>query len=71
MLPKCLTRFRMAWRYDGGAATLVSRAIDESGAVQPLRSDFIAENGPQVSYHNNSTQSWRVDERGAVSNVYV
>ncbi|HEY5624816.1 MAG TPA: sulfite dehydrogenase [Gammaproteobacteria bacterium] len=71
VLPKCLTRFRMAWRYDGGTATLVSRAIDETGAVQPLRSDFIAANGPQVSYHNNSTQSWRVDERGAVSNVYV
>ena len=61
----------MAWRYDGGPATILSRAIDEAGNVQPLRSDFMAANGPQVSYHNNSIQAWAIDSDGAVSNVYV
>jgi sulfane dehydrogenase subunit SoxC len=71
VLPKALTRFRMAWRYDGGPATILSRAIDEAGNAQPLRSDFIAANGPQVSYHNNSIQAWAIDSDGVVSNVYV
>ena len=38
-LPKAFTRFRMAWRWDGGPAILHSRAWDESGAVQPPRAD--------------------------------
>ena len=31
----------------------------------------MAANGPQVSYHNNSSQAWAIDSDGAVSNVYV
>ena len=31
VLPKCLTRFRLPWTWDGGPALLQSRAIDETG----------------------------------------
>ena len=31
VLSKALTRFRMAWRWDGGPAVLMSRAVDETG----------------------------------------
>ncbi len=31
--PMAFTRFSMAWRWDGGPATLQSRAWDESGGV--------------------------------------
>jgi len=71
VLSKALTRFRMAWRWDGGPAQLMSRAIDETGAVQPSRAELLAEVGPQVSYHNNSIQTWAVAQGGGISNVYA
>jgi sulfane dehydrogenase subunit SoxC len=71
VLSKSLTRFRMAWRRDGEPAVLVSRAIDETGEVQPSRDEFLAEKGSQVSYHNNAVQAWRVGAGGGVTNVYV
>ena len=45
VLPKALTRFRMAWRWDGGPAVLISRAVDETGAVQPSRKAFLDARG--------------------------
>lgn len=69
VLPKALTRFRMAWRWDGGPAVLMSRAVDATG-VQPTRTAMIAEKGMQVSYHNNAIQGWGVAANGEVSNVY-
>ena len=71
ILSKALTRFRMAWRRDGGPAVIMSRVTDEAGAVQPSRNELLAEKGAQVSYHNNSIQAWRVDADGGVTNVYV
>lgn len=71
VLPKSLTRFRMAWRRDGGPAVVISRAIDETGEVQPTRDEFLADKGAQVSYHNNAMQAWRIDADGAVTNVYI
>ena len=43
--PKAFTRFRMPWRWDGQPVVLQSRAWDESGAVQPLRAEFVAARG--------------------------
>ncbi|MDO6415590.1 sulfite dehydrogenase [Sphingomonas sp. BIUV-7] len=71
VLPKALTRFRMAWRWDGGPVTLMSRATDETGAVQPPRSEWLAKYGPGQTYHANAIQSWHVDARGRVSHVYA
>jgi sulfane dehydrogenase subunit SoxC len=71
VLPKALTRFRIPWRWDGGPATLMSRAMDETGAVQPRRADWIAKYGPGQSYHGNAIQSWRIDGQGQVSHVYA
>ena len=47
VLPKALTRFRAPWRWDGGPAVLQSRATDDTGMVQPTRTQFIAERGPR------------------------
>jgi len=38
VLAKALTRFRIPWRWNGGPAVLQSRATDETGYVQPTRS---------------------------------
>jgi sulfane dehydrogenase subunit SoxC len=71
VLSKSLTRFQMAWRWNGGPAVLMSRAIDETGAVQPTRTALIAERGERSNYHNNAIQNWRVAANGEVANVHA
>jgi len=71
VLSKSFTRFRLAWRWNGAPATLVSRAFDETGAGQPTRDAFIAEYGARSNYHNNTIQSWGVSGNGEVTNVYI
>jgi sulfane dehydrogenase subunit SoxC len=80
VLPKAFTRFRMPWRWNGGPATLQSRAFDESGAMQPTRAQFVAHRGetarpPSVlafpSQHFNAIQSWQVQANGSVRHVYA
>lgn len=71
VLSRSFTRFRMAWRWNGGPAVLKSRAIDETGAVQPTRDALVAEFGERRNYHYNGIQAWAVAEDGAVSNVYA
>ncbi len=71
ILPKAPVRFRAAWQWNGGPAILQSRATDDSGMVQPTRAQFAAERGLRGGYHYNAIASWRVDEKGGVSNVYA
>jgi sulfane dehydrogenase subunit SoxC len=71
VLPKALTRFRLPWRWNGGPAILMSRAIDETGAVQPTRAALLADRGPNYRYHYHAIQSWRVTNDGEIGNVYV
>jgi len=70
VLPKALARFRMAWRWDGGPAVLQSRAIDETGAVQPSRDALLAGRGVNYHYHYHAIQSWAVSADGKITNVY-
>jgi sulfane dehydrogenase subunit SoxC len=70
-LPKSFTRFRMPWRWNGSPSVLMSRAVDETGAVQPTRAALMATRGASFRYHYNAIQSWSVAAAGAVSNVYV
>lgn len=35
VLPKCLTRFRLPWRWQGEPALMSSRVTDDAGFVQP------------------------------------
>ena len=70
VLSKAMTRFRMAWRWNGGDAVIKSRAIDESGAIQPSRDQLLEEKGTKFNYHYNGIQSWRVASDGEVVNVY-
>ena len=60
----------MAWRWNGGDAVIKSRAIDESGAIQPSRDQLLAEKGAKFNYHYNGVQAWRVASDGEVANVY-
>jgi sulfane dehydrogenase subunit SoxC len=71
VLPKALTRFRMAWKWNGAPAVLKSRATDDTGAVQPTRDALVAAHGTNVSYHYNAIQAWQVEANGEVKNVYA
>jgi sulfane dehydrogenase subunit SoxC len=71
VLPKALTRFRMAWRWNGGPSVLMSRAVDESGAVQPTRAALVGTRGEAYRYHYHAIQSWAVASTGEVRNVYA
>ena len=68
-LPLALTRFRLAWRFDGQEALLASRAIDETGYVQPTRAALIAVRGTNSIYHYNGIKVWQVRADGTVTNV--
>ena len=68
---KALTRFNIGWVWDGKPAILQSRAIDETGYVQPTYGQLRKVRGTKSIYHNNAIQSWKVVESGEVSNVQV
>ncbi|MCP5254526.1 MAG: sulfite dehydrogenase [Zoogloeaceae bacterium] len=71
VLSKALTRFNVDWVWDGKPAILQSRAMDESGYVQPSYGQLRAVRGSKSIYHNNAIQSWKVLESGEVGNVQV
>lgn len=71
VLPRAVTRFRLRWRWDGGATVLKSRAVDDAGHVQPEREKFIAEHGNNAIFHCNAIQAWAVAPSGEVKHVYA
>jgi sulfane dehydrogenase subunit SoxC len=71
VLSMALTRFRMAWRWNGGPAVLQSRATDDTGYVQPTRAELIAKRGTKAFYHFNGITSWSIAENGEVKHVYA
>jgi sulfane dehydrogenase subunit SoxC len=68
VLPKAHTRFRHLWNWTGGEAVIMSRAVDETGYVQPTREMLIKSRGvSSVGYHTNPVTGWRVRPDGAVA----
>jgi sulfane dehydrogenase subunit SoxC len=70
-LPVALTRFRLPWRFEGREAVIASRAVDESGYIQPTREALIAVRGVNSIYHYNGIKFWRVAGDGTVTNGNV
>jgi len=67
VLPKAHTRFRHLWNWRGDEAVILSRAVDETGYVQPTRAQLLALRGPaSTTYHNNPIAGWRVRSDGTV-----
>ncbi len=67
VLPLAHTRFRHLWEWRGQSTTLMSRAIDETGYVQPTLATLRAVRGPGTNYHLNSIRAWDVDATGHVT----
>ncbi len=67
VLPKAHTRFRHLWNWDGREAVIMSRAVDETGYVQPTRAKLFAERGAgAANYHLNPVTGWVVKADGKV-----
>ncbi len=65
-LPLAPVRFEQMWKWDGNPAVLMSRATDETGAVQPTFAEFKRVRGPGTDYHFSYIRGWRVEGDGAV-----
>ena len=67
VLSKAHTRFRYQWNWTGGEAVIMSRAVDESGYMQPTRAELLALRGPgTATYHLNPITGWVVRADGRV-----
>ena len=71
VLDKCLTRFNIDWVWDGKPTIVQSRAMDDTGYVQPNYHQLREVRGTRSIYHNNAIQSWLVQESGEVKNVQL
>ena len=64
--PRAHTRFQHMWRWDGRPARLMSRATDETGAVQPALAEYTARRGRGTDFHFNAIRAWDVGADGRV-----
>ena len=70
VMDKSLTRFKVGWNWNGGPATLMSRAVDSTGYVQPTVRD-LQKTRAIVGFvqHHNAIQPWTVSQNGEVRNA--
>jgi len=66
VLPKALTCFRYAWEWDGQPTEIASRAVDETGYVQPEMSAIQRVRGRRTRYHLNPVTGWTIGADGRV-----
>jgi sulfane dehydrogenase subunit SoxC len=64
---KAQVRFQFLWNWTGDESFLMSRAVDDSGYVQPTMAQLRAVRGPGTDYHFNAIRGWRVARDGTVS----
>lgn len=64
---KAQVRFQHMWQWDGSETLLMSRAVDETGYVQPTMAQLKGARGPGTDYHFNSIRAWRVAADGTVT----
>lgn len=69
--PMALTRFYLDVQWDGTEMLLQSRAMDDTGYVQPTKTQLRAVRGLNSVYHNNGIQTWWLHADGSVENVEV
>ncbi len=71
VLSRCLTRFRIPWRWDGAPMVLQSRSYDDFGNVQPDRTAWLKQYATTQWYHCNAIQNWQINADGSIANVYL
>lgn len=67
VLGKALTAFRLLWRWDGAETEILSRAVDETGYMQPTLKQLADARGPDIGgYHLNPVTAWALQSDGQV-----
>lgn len=67
VLSRAHTRFAMMWEWKGAPSVLMSRAVDETDAVQPTRAEFQKVRGRGTDFHFNHIRAWKVAADGGVT----
>ena len=68
---KSCVRFYYEFDWNGEALLLQSRAMDDTGYVQPTKNALRKIRGLNSIYHNNGIQTWALKADGEVENVEV
>jgi sulfane dehydrogenase subunit SoxC len=71
VLPLSLSRFYMDIDWQGQELMIQSRAMDDTGYVQPTKDELRKVRGTNSIYHNNGIQTWLVRGNGETENVEV
>lgn len=71
VLPKAWTRFSYIYKWDGKPILLTSRAVDDTGNVQPTIDQETSVVGVENVYHRNAMVTWEVNSKGEVNNVHI
>jgi len=69
--PMALTRFYLDIDWQGEEMFIQSRAHDETGYVQPTKTQLREVRGLNSIYHNNCIQTWWVKSNGEAENVEI
>jgi len=70
-LPLSLVRFYAEFDWNGEELLVQSRAIDDTGYVQPTKDELRKVRGTNSIYHNNGIQTWLVRTSGETENVEI
>jgi len=71
VLPLSMTRFYFDFDWDGRELLIQSRAMDDTGYVQPTKDELRKVRGLNSIYHNNGIQTWLVRSTGETENVEI
>ena len=66
-----LARFYVDFDWNGQEMLIQSRAMDDSGYVQPTKDELRKVRGTNSIYHNNGIQTWLVRANGETENVEI
>ena len=70
VMDKCLTRFRLRWKWDGGPTSIASRTVDSSGYIQPTVEEIKKVRAiTGFVQHHNGVFPWSIDASGEVKNA--
>lgn len=69
--PMAMARFYLDIDWDGGEMLLQSRAMDDTGYVQPTKQALREIRGENSVYHNNGIQTWWIRQDGSAENVEI
>ena len=67
VLDKAHTYFRHLWQWKGNETTILSRATDETGYMQPTLQQLVNARGTEMGgYHLNPITAWVIKRDGTV-----